>query len=61
MYSERFTLFKTTTLWESQTSKGPKKFQAGPRRKVPRKIRVTQRIKKPKRKGVMAHWRSVKV
>ena len=38
MYSDRLTLTSASSLWRSQYSKGPKKFQFGPRRKVPRTI-----------------------
>ena len=35
IYSDKLTLFKATTLWGSQNSNGPKKFQFGPLKNVP--------------------------
>ena len=46
-YSERFTLVKGTSLWGSQYSKGPKKFQFGPLKNVPIKIKKIHKIKNP--------------
>src|ERR1700682_3798248 len=37
-YSDRLTLVSAASLWMSQNSNGPKKFQFGPRRNVPRTI-----------------------
>src|SRR5262245_31537853 len=60
-YSERLTLFKGTFLCGSHGSKWPKKFQLGPRRKVPSTINTHQRTTKPKRNVVTANLRSAKV
>ena len=46
-YSERFTLVNGTSLWGSQYSNGPKKFQFGPLKNVPIKIKKIHKIKKP--------------
>src|SRR5262245_28896860 len=43
----------------SQNSYGPKKFQFGPRRNVPRITSKIQRIRKPKRNVVISHRRSL--
>ena len=49
-YSDRLTLFSASTLWASQNSYGPKKFQLGPRRNVPSTISVHPQHQKPNRK-----------
>ena len=46
-YCDRSTLFSASTLCASQYSNGPKKFQFGPRRNVPRMISVTHSTRKP--------------
>ena len=58
-YSERFTLVNGTSLWGSQYSKGPKKFQLGPLKNVPIKIRKIQRIKNPYRNKKIPSLRSL--
>src|SRR5258707_13399912 len=50
--SERFTLFSGISLCRSQYSYGPKKFQFGPLRNVPSRIRMTQRTRNPNWKVV---------
>src|SRR5947209_115268 len=45
----------------SQYSNGPKKFQLGPRRKVPSTMSDTHRIANPNRKSVISALRSAKV
>ena len=54
-------LFSGSTLCESQKANGPKKFQFGPRRKVPSTISVTHSTRKPNRKTVTAKVRCMKV
>src|SRR5713101_1464588 len=61
MYSERLTLVSASSLWMSQNSKGPKKFQFGPRKKVPRTISEAHKTAKPNRKIVISAFRSLNV
>src|ERR1041384_1488896 len=60
-YSDRLTLESVASLWTSQFSKGPKKFQFGPRRNVPIAISEIQRIRKPNMKVPTARGRSFRV
>src|SRR5687767_7937760 len=46
-YCDRSTLLSTSTLCGSQYSNGPKKFQFGPRKNVPRMISVTHSSRNP--------------
>ena len=57
--SETLMLLSGSTLWVSQYSNGPKKFQFGPRRNVPSTISVTHSTKKPNMKMVMANLRFI--
>src|SRR6266853_6481302 len=61
MYSDRLTLVSASSLWMSQNSKGPKKFQFGPRRNVPSTMSDAQRTAKPNRKIVISAFRSLNV
>ena len=60
-YSDRLTLVSAASLWMSQNSNGPKKFQFGPRRKVPRTISEHQSTTNPNRKIVISALRSLNV
>ena len=60
-YSDRLTLVSAASLWMSQNSNGPKKFQFGPRRNVPSTISEHQSTTKPNRKIVISALRSLKV
>src|SRR5690242_13380977 len=60
-YSDRFTFDSVASLWTSQFSKGPKKFQFGPRRNVPITISEIHRIRKPNMKVPTASGRSFRV
>src|SRR5579862_7355861 len=60
-YSDRFTLDKVCSLCTSQFSKGPKKFQFGPRRKVPMTMSEIHRIRKPNMNVPTASGRSLSV
>ena len=59
--SETFTFSSGTTLCGSHSSYGPKMFQFGPRRNVPRKTSSTQRMMNPKRKTEIAKGLSFSV
>ena len=59
--SDRLMLLSSRTRFRSQSWKRPKKFQPGPRRKVPMNARSTQRMKNPKQKIVIAPLRSFSV
>src|SRR5215831_1021155 len=61
MYSDRFTLVSAASLWMSQYSNGPKKFQFGPRRNVPSTMSDDQSTAKPNRKIVTSAFRSENV
>ena len=61
MYSDRLTLVSASSLWMSQNSNGPKKFQFGPRRNVPSTISDTQSTANPNRKIVISAFRSLNV
>ncbi len=54
MYSDRLTLVSAASLWMSQNSNGPKKFQFGPRRNVPSTISEHHSTTKPNRKIVIS-------
>ena len=54
-------LLSGTFLCGSHGSKGPKKFQFGPRKNVPNTINTHQRTMKPNRNVVIANLRSLKV
>src|SRR5207247_7147410 len=60
-YSDRFTLFRAASLWMSQNSNGPKKFQFGPRRNVPSTMSDAHRTANPNRKIVISARRSANV
>src|SRR5581483_9694144 len=60
-YSDRFTFDSVASLWTSQFSKGPKKFQFGPRRNVPITISEIHRIRNPNMKVPTASGRSFRV
>ena len=61
MYSDRFTLVSAASLWMSQNSNGPKKFQFGPRRNVPSTMSDDHSTTNPNRKIVISAFRSVNV
>ena len=61
IYSDRFTLVSAASLWISQYSNGPKKFQFGPRRNVPSTINDAHSTANPNRKIVISALRSAKV
>ena len=61
MYSDRLTLVSAASLWMSQNSNGPKKFQFGPRRNVPSTISEAHRMTNPNRKIVTSAFRSTNV
>src|SRR5437870_5520950 len=61
MYSDRFTLVSASSLWTSQYSNGPKKFQFGPRRNVPSTISDDQSTANPNRNSAISGFRSLKV
>src|SRR6202011_4167920 len=61
MKSDSMMLFSGTFLCGSHGSKGPKKFQFGPRRNVPSTISTHQRTTKPKRNVVTANLRCANV
>ena len=49
--SERLTLLSGMSLCRSQYSYGPKKFQFGPRRKVPSRIRIDPEHEEAEQEG----------
>src|SRR3954466_5311635 len=61
MYSDRLTFVSAASLWTSQNSNGPKKFQFGPRRNVPSTMSEVHRIANPNRKIVISALRSLNV
>src|SRR5215475_10239470 len=61
MYSDRLTFVSAASLWISQYSNGPKKFQFGPRRNVPSTISDDHSTAKPNRKIVISALRSANV
>src|SRR5712691_11941585 len=61
MYSARLTLVSAASLWRSQNSNGPKKFQFGPRRNVPSTMSDAHSTANPNRKIVISAFRSLKV
>src|SRR3984893_15349957 len=60
-YTDRLTLVSAASLWISQNSKGPKKFQFGPRRKVPRTMSEHHSTTNPNMKIVISAFRSANV
>src|SRR5437899_1106508 len=61
IYSDRLTLVSASSLWMSQYSKGPKKFQFGPRRNVPSTMSDAHSTANPYRNTVISTRRSLKV
>ena len=58
--SDRLTLLSGKTLCGSQYSKGPKKFQLGPRRKVPSTIRVHPQDDEAEQEGADGELRAAR-
>ena len=61
MYSDRLTLVSASSLWMSQNSNGPKKFQFGPRRNVPSTISEHPQDHEPEQEDVISAFRSLNV